>query len=520
MANQPANPPAHIPAAAHVVGNAFVNQYYNVLHQSPQVVHRFYTDASRLTRAEAGADGAVDTVGTQREIYQKVMSSDISELKAEIKTVDSQDSHGGGVLVLVTGSLSTKSNEKRNFVQSFFLAPQEKGYFVLNDIFRYLDVETHQTQKPLYQPALPRVESDEPAYNPEPAVVHQPAPEPALEHHISVPEPEVVREITPALETEPPVEEVHDLSEVPPTEVEDEVGPSPVESMTTPVIEEPESPMVQSAPAAHVQEPEPAGEAPKKHSYASILKVYGTPIKPAPQPVVERPAASPSPSPSPAPAVAPAPIPVPVSSLPEEAQEKNAPVENEADGRSVYVKNLPMNCTVPELETAFSEFGPVKPGGVNVKNQKPGVCYAFVEFEEPAGAQSAIEASRVEIRGRQAYIEEKKTMGRGSRRINDSRGERPYRSERTEGGRGRGSYGGRSYGGRGMGPDSRERDGGSRGGRGGSGPSRGGYPNSNGTGEPAYSGGERRTEGQRAPRRNATAPQPARSNGPTAVAAV
>lgn len=48
------------------VGNAFVNQYYNVLHQSPQVVHRFYTDASRLTRAEAGADGAVETVGTQR----------------------------------------------------------------------------------------------------------------------------------------------------------------------------------------------------------------------------------------------------------------------------------------------------------------------------------------------------------------------------------------------------------------------------------------------------------------------
>lgn len=47
------------------VGNAFVNQYYNVLHQSPQVVHRFYTNASRLTRAEAGADGAVDTVFNQ-----------------------------------------------------------------------------------------------------------------------------------------------------------------------------------------------------------------------------------------------------------------------------------------------------------------------------------------------------------------------------------------------------------------------------------------------------------------------
>lgn len=71
------------------------------------------------------------------------MASDYNELKAEIKTVDSQDSLGGGVLVLVTGSLSTKSNGKRDFVQSFFLAPQEKGYFVLNDIFRYLDDEIH-----------------------------------------------------------------------------------------------------------------------------------------------------------------------------------------------------------------------------------------------------------------------------------------------------------------------------------------------------------------------------------------
>ena len=27
---------------------------------------------------------------------------------------------------------------KRNFVQTFFLAVQERGYFVLNDVFRYL----------------------------------------------------------------------------------------------------------------------------------------------------------------------------------------------------------------------------------------------------------------------------------------------------------------------------------------------------------------------------------------------
>lgn len=108
------------------------------------------------------------TVIVWQDIHDKVMSSDYSEFKAEIKTVDSQDSLTGGVLVLVSGSLSTKSNGKRNFVQSFFLAPQEKGYFVLNDIFRYLDEESQQTKSAPYL--------SNGTVEPEP--LHQIAPEP------------------------------------------------------------------------------------------------------------------------------------------------------------------------------------------------------------------------------------------------------------------------------------------------------------------------------------------------------
>ncbi|EFJ27907.1 hypothetical protein SELMODRAFT_7969, partial [Selaginella moellendorffii] len=106
------------------VGNAFINQYYNVLHQSPAVVHRFYTDQSQLTRDSGGADGPVETVSTQQDIHAKIMSMDLTDFKAEIKSVVSQNSLGGGVLVMVTGSLSCKSTGKRNFVQTFFLAPQ------------------------------------------------------------------------------------------------------------------------------------------------------------------------------------------------------------------------------------------------------------------------------------------------------------------------------------------------------------------------------------------------------------
>ena len=70
-----------------------------------------------------------------------IMSMDFGGIRAEIKTVDSQESLSGSVLVMVTGLLTSPDGPVRNFVRTFFLAPQERGYFVLNDIFRYLNGE-------------------------------------------------------------------------------------------------------------------------------------------------------------------------------------------------------------------------------------------------------------------------------------------------------------------------------------------------------------------------------------------
>ncbi|KAF9620059.1 hypothetical protein IFM89_010709 [Coptis chinensis] len=67
-----------------------------------------------------------------------ILSMDYKKCKAEIKTIDAQDSYKGGVVVQVTGCLIVKDNMKRKFTQSFYLTPQDKGYFVLNDIFRYV----------------------------------------------------------------------------------------------------------------------------------------------------------------------------------------------------------------------------------------------------------------------------------------------------------------------------------------------------------------------------------------------
>lgn len=75
-----------------------------------------------------------------QDINEKVLSLNYGEFRPEIKSVDAQESLNEGVHVLVTGYLTGKDNLMRNFAQSFFLAPQERGgYFVLNDMFRYVD---------------------------------------------------------------------------------------------------------------------------------------------------------------------------------------------------------------------------------------------------------------------------------------------------------------------------------------------------------------------------------------------
>ncbi|GFZ02082.1 nuclear transport factor 2 (NTF2) family protein with RNA binding (RRM-RBD-RNP motifs) domain-containing protein [Actinidia rufa] len=55
-----------------VVGNAFVQQYYNIQHQSPGLVHRFYQDISKLGRPDD--DGTMSMTTTMHAIDEKILS--------------------------------------------------------------------------------------------------------------------------------------------------------------------------------------------------------------------------------------------------------------------------------------------------------------------------------------------------------------------------------------------------------------------------------------------------------------
>jgi len=124
-----------------------------MLHESPELVHRFYQDVSKLGRPEQ--NGLMGVTTTMFDINKKILSLGYGELSAEIISVNSQESYGGGVIVLVTGFMIGKDDSRRKFSQCFFLAPQEKGYFVLNDAFRYVDekgieMPAHDTLSPVH----------------------------------------------------------------------------------------------------------------------------------------------------------------------------------------------------------------------------------------------------------------------------------------------------------------------------------------------------------------------------------
>lgn len=424
------------PITALQVGTCFVGQYYHVLQQQPEYVHQFYTDRSIMHRLDRDKQ---ETATGMMEIHNCVMSLNYTGCVIEIKSADAQDSLNGGVLVMVTGSIERKDRDiKNNFVQTFFLAPQEKGYFVLNDIFRFSEDDSYIEK----QADLVINGGDHESH----LNSGSPLPEPVLEPS-SPAAAEMKREFTAAspdeIETIAEDYEISDQHEIP--IIEDKLDENPIEVsvVTSSVVTASE---VASAPAP-VEEP--LGEAPK-HTYASILRVakgpsattqsYQTPSnkvaavvserQPAPQPTQQEAHQWPLGS-------------TVIDDVHPNGSDDIVGSENEGDVRSIYVRNLSSIVTSSELETEFRKFGKISSGGVSVVNRKDtGVCYAFIDFEDSSSVQNATAASPMSFGNRQIYIEEKRSSSSSSRGRRGGRG----RGFQNEGVRGRGGYGTRGYG--------------------------------------------------------------------------
>ena len=94
-------------------------------------------------------------------IARRIKEMDIQDCKVRVTNVDSQESNGN-IVVQVIGEMSLKSAPHRKFTQTFILAPQFNGYFVLNDIFRYL-IEEEEEEYPPEPAAEPGLTPQQPA---------------------------------------------------------------------------------------------------------------------------------------------------------------------------------------------------------------------------------------------------------------------------------------------------------------------------------------------------------------------
>ncbi|TXG56635.1 hypothetical protein EZV62_017948 [Acer yangbiense] len=405
-----------------LVGNAFVEQYYRILHQSPDMVHKFYNESSMLSRPDSS--GTMTSVKTMEGINDQILSMDYQNFKVQIFHADAQVSCNGGVIVLVTGCLIGKENLRRKFTQSFFLAPQEIGYFVLNDVFRYVDEKEESV-----------VAADENINGSVPTALLTPdsVPTQVADHHVSNHESTLEEDTNSCKETS----HLLDNGKIAISEKRVDTDSS-VKSIQNDAL-----PVKQTA-ASKTQE-----EAPKK-SYASVVHDLNKSKSPF-NSITRSPPAKPVQQ-----------LRTTAAAAPEaSAPSGNRTVERNNDravkGHSIFIGNLPESATVLQLKEIFEQFGPIKPDGIQVRSQKQrGNCFGFVEFESASAVQSVFQAAPIMIGDRRASIEEKRGNSGGGRfpqnqggyRDNNFRGPRNFNGGGGRGGfiEGRGNFiGGRGY---------------------------------------------------------------------------
>lgn len=132
------------------IGKAFVVQYYRLLHEHPESLHRFYSSTSTFMH-----DDPNKTVTGTDAIAKRIEELSLKQRHVKIRQVDCHSTVSASVVVQVCGEISTTSildsqtqPVMKRFVQTFVLTPADDSkqkYYVHNDIFRYQDSPTVET---------------------------------------------------------------------------------------------------------------------------------------------------------------------------------------------------------------------------------------------------------------------------------------------------------------------------------------------------------------------------------------
>ncbi|KIW20074.1 hypothetical protein PV08_00649 [Exophiala spinifera] len=405
------------------IGWYFVEQYYTTLSKSPEKIHLFYSKKSQLVTG-VEAEKVVPAVGT-KAISEKIKALDFQDCKVRVLNVDSQSSFNN-IVVQVIGEMSNKSEPHHKFVQTFILAEQPNGYFVLNDIFRYLSndedeiVEDDQPQPevPAEEPptpaaGIPAAETDQ-----EETVVTEAAAE-AVDEKLEEDKQEeaetTATEVNGALvpatagETAEKSESYEAAADV---SMDEKTAPATTEQPTSVDVSQPET-TTEVAPSASAEAP------PAKKTWASMLgggaKAPAVPALPVTTPAAQPKAARPSQVvQAPKASAEPSSAANTASSTPTSQSNgwqtadhgKKGRPQNKATSEGTvlaYIKNVNEKVDARILREVLENHGELKYFDVS----RPRNC-AFVEFADPAGYAAAVAANPHTVGSEQIYVEERR----------------------------------------------------------------------------------------------------------------
>ncbi|MBN3320627.1 G3BP1 protein, partial [Atractosteus spatula] len=425
--------------SALLVGREFVRQYYTLLNQAPDFLHRtrlqhFYS-CSLVIGGHRDAHfswGHILIASVFQEIHKKVMSLSFRDCHTKIRHVDAHATLNDGVVVQVMGELSNNMQPMRRFMQTFVLAPEgtvANKFYVHNDIFRYQDeVFGDSDTEPPEESEEEVEENEDRAHSPEVAQ-EDTSPyydqatstelEEQLEEQAVTPEPEPEPEPEPAAEEQK--QEVAPEPE-PHTEEQVEKCPSPAPADPAPAVQEDNRPF--SWASVTSKNLPPGGIVPASGISPHVVKVPTVQprveVKTETQTAVQRPQRDqrlreqrPGPPAHRGPR--------PGAREGEQGDSEVRRVVRYPDSHQLFVGNLPHDVDKAELKEFFEQFGVVVELRINSGGKLPN--FGFVVFDDSEPVQKILNNRPIKFRGDvRLNVEEKKTR---AAREGDRRDVRP-----------------------------------------------------------------------------------------------
>jgi len=416
------------------VGWYFVEQYYTTLSKSPERLYLFYNKRSQYVSGVE--EEKVSVCVGQKAINERIKDLDFKDTKVRVTNVDSQGSDAN-IVIQVIGEISNQGQPHKRFAQTFVLAEQTNGYFVLNDIFRYLAEEPEEEEELQQEPNAAANGVQEPPHTaavPADQVASQADETAAHEEDLN----KVDEKLAEVEQEEPAVEEAAPAAQEPQEEVHaPHTGDATADATEAATEPEPsakeveaEKPKASPAPSASKAAPVamPAGPpkpaAPRTWaSLAASANKVATPViaAPAAQQVPSQPKAAAAAQPAAAaPAASQAPAPARDQSpsatqgeaagwqtatghKKEQSRAQNQGPAPDADQKRAYIKNVYSQVEEGALRTLLTKFGEIE--YLDISRAKN--C-AFVDFKTPAGFQAAVAANPHNVNDVEIKVEERR----------------------------------------------------------------------------------------------------------------